>query len=287
MYQPGFGLAFSVAQSSEGTVGTGTAPSVNTDSAIVGQYTDYVNISDYALETAIDPAMENLEREETYRLSGTINTLIKTQFDNLNIIDSSTLTQKASGSVLVRTDLTGMTQELRQRSVKPYDIGANNFCGVVTPLAIGDVLNDSANNSLVDIYKHTSVGLDRLLELPGGDGKDHVAPVLLFGGMTWYESPFVTENTNYKSGGLTSYRAYLAGHQAVIGISLGVKENSQIGNGEWSNMKIWIMKPTEPSVADAARVIGGWTSYNVKIVFTTPPDTTSRAREIDATSALS
>ena len=217
MYQPGFGLPFSTAQSSEGTVGTGTAPSVNTDSAIIGQYTDYVNISDYALETAIDPAMENLEREETYRLSGTINTLIKTQFDNLNTIDSSTLTQKISGSVLVRTDLTGMTQELRQRSVKPYDIGANNFCGTVTPLSIGDVLNDSANNSLTDIYKHTSVGLDRLLELPGGDGKDHVAPVLLFGGMTFYETPFVTENTNYKSGGLTSYRTYLAGHRRSSG----------------------------------------------------------------------
>ena len=287
MYAAGLGIAFTTTQASEGTVVAGKAPAVSTDSAVIGQYADYVNVSDYALETAIDPCVENLEKEMCYRLAGTISTLVRNTANGAVAIDSTVSQPKATGSPLARTDLTGIVQELRQRSVLPFNQAENKFVGVITPLAIGDTLNDATNNSLVDIYKHTVEGLDRLLEMPGGDGKDHVVPVLEFGGMRFYESPLVTQTANYASGTATAYRTYLFGHQAVIGISLGVKENSQIGEGDWSNMRIWIMKPTEPSVGDPTRVIGGWTSYNVKLVFTLPPDTTGRIRLIDATSNLS
>lgn len=248
----------------------------------------YVNVSDYALETAIDPCVENLEREMCYRLAGTISTLVRTVANGASSVDTTALTQLSSGTVLARQNLTAATQELRQRSVLPFDPGENRFVGVISPLSIGDTLNQTTpSNDLVDVYKHTKEGLDRLLELPGGDGKDHVAPVLEFGGMRFYESPIVTTTSSYLSSAATAYRTYLFGHQAVIGISLGVKENSQIGEGDWSNMKVWIMKPTEPSVGDPTRVIGGWASYNVKLVFTLPPDTISRLRMIDATSNLS
>jgi hypothetical protein len=209
------------------------------------------------METAIDPCVENLEKEMCYRLAGTISLLIRNQADGSNAIDTSVYVPKASGSPLVRQDLVGAEQELRQRSVLPFD--ENRFVGVVSPLAIGDVVNDAANNSLVDIYKHTETGLDRLLDLPGGDGKDHVAPVLEFSGLRFYESPLVTQTASYASGSATAYRTYLFGRQAIIGISLGVKENAQIGQGDWSNMRIWIMKPAEPSVGDPTRVIGGLT----------------------------
>jgi hypothetical protein len=288
MYQAGLGIgsAFVTAQAAEGSVPSGQPPVVNTDSAVIGQYADYVNVSDYALETAIDPCVENLEREMCYRLAGSISLLVRAQADGANAIDSTVLVSKAAGTSLQRTDLTALTQELRQRSVLPFDVAANRFVGVISPLPVGDVLNDITNNSLVDIYKHTEEGLDRLLELPGGDGKDHVVPVLEFGGMRFYESPLVQTTARYQSGALTAYRTYLFGHQSIVGISLGVKENAQVGEGDWSNMKIWIMKPTEPTVGDPTRVIGGWTSYNVKLVFTLPPDTTGRLRVIDATSAL-
>lgn len=287
MYAPGLGIAFNISQASEGTVTSGLAPAVSTDSAVIGQYADYVNVSDYALETTIDPCVENLEREMCYRLAGTISTLVRNVANGAVAIDSTVSQPKASGSVLTRADLTAITQELRQRSVLPFDQGAGRFIGVVSPLSIGDALNDTTAGGFTDIYKRTSEGLDRLLDLPGGDGKDHVVPVLEFGGMRFYESPLVTQTANYASGTATAYRTYLFGHQAVIGISLGAKENHQIGEGDWSNMKVWIMKPTEPSVGDPTRVIGGWTSYNVKLVFTLPPDTTGRLRFIDATSNLS
>lgn len=285
MYQAGLGLPFNVSQASEGTVPSGISPSVNTDSAIIGQYADYVNVSDYALELTIDPCLENLEREMAYRLAGTTSSLIKTVVDGANSIDSSVAQSNTAGNPIVRTNITAWGQELRFRSVMPFT--DNKFLGVINPLAIGDTLNDPSNNGLIDIYKHTTEGLDRFLDMPGSDGTDPVVPVLEFGGFRFYESPLVTQTTNYQSSGKTAYRTYIFGHQGVIGISLGVKEDSQIGEGDWHNMSIWMMTPSEPSTADPTRVIGGWTSYNVKMVFTTPPDSTMRLRYADATSNLS
>jgi hypothetical protein len=282
---PAAQVAFTTSQQAEGTVGTGLIPVVLTDYAVIGQYCDYVNVSDYSLETAIDPALENLEKEMAYRLAGTISSLVRSQADGSKTVDPSVDVSKTTGTVLTIQDPISATQELRQRSVMPFT--DNKFVGCISPLAVGDILTATTNNSLVDIYKHTLVGLDRLLELPGADGKDDEVQALEFSGFRFFETPFVTETTDYQSGIATAYRTYLFGHEAVIGISLGVKENSQIGDGEWSNMRLWIMKPEGPSVADPTRVIGGWTSYNVKLVFTLPPDLIMRLRFIDATSNLS
>ena len=128
MYAPGLGIAFNLNQASEGTVGAGLAPAVSTDSAVIGQYVDYVNVSDYALETTIDPCVENLEREMCYRLAGTISTLVRNVSNGAVAIDTTVSQPKASGSPLQRTDLTAITQELRQRSVLPFDQGSEPLC---------------------------------------------------------------------------------------------------------------------------------------------------------------
>lgn len=281
MYQT---FSANTSQVSEGTVGTGITPTVSSTTATIGQYADYCNFSDIALEMAIDPALENLEREMAYRLALTVNSLVKTTSDGANSVDNKVSTlSKAANTPLARTDLTAATQSLRGQSVMPFDQGANRFCCVIHPFAIGDVLNDTANNSLVDIYKHTTEGLDRLMELPGDDE----VQVLDFGGLRFYESNTVTTTSNYQSSGKTGYRTYVFGYQAVIAISLGVRENAQIGEGDWHNMKVWMNKWDTPSVSDPSRVIGGSVAYNIKFVSTTPPDTTMRLRYIDANSNVS
>ena len=84
---PAAQTTFSTSQASEGTVGTGLIPVVLTDYAVIGQYCDYVNVSDYALATSIDPALENLEKELAYRLAGTISSLVRTQANAAGVID--------------------------------------------------------------------------------------------------------------------------------------------------------------------------------------------------------
>ena len=283
MYQT---FAANTNQVSEGTVGSGITPSVNTNSAIIGQYADYCNVSDIALETAIDPALENLEREVSYRLALTLSTLARNVADGASSIDSSVSGQSAANgtTVLTRTVLTAATQSMLGRNIMPFDKGSNEFCGVIHPFSVGDVVNDSSNNGLVDVYKRTQSGQDKLRELPGDDED---VQILDFYGMKFYPSSIVTQTSNYQSSGSTALRTYLFGEDGVITISLGVKENAQMGEGDWHNMKIWMMRADSSSLSDPSRVIGGWVAYNVKTVFTTPPDTTMRLRYMDFVSNIS
>lgn len=283
MYQT-FGA--NIQQQAEGTVGSGITPSVNTSSAIIGQYADYCNVSDIALETAIDPALENLEREVAYRLALSLSTLVRNTADGSSSIDATvnSLSAANASTFLSNTVITAAGQHLLGRNVKPFDQGTGDFCGIIHPFPVGDVVNDPTNNSLVDIYKRTTEGLDKLNELPSGE--DNV-PVLDFRGFKFYQSSIVTQTANYKSSTSTAYRTYVFGHQGVITISLGVKENAQMGEGDWHNMKIWMMKADTPTLPDPSRVIGGWVSYNVKFVPTLPPDTTMRLAYFDFCSQIS
>lgn len=268
-------------QVAEGTVGSGITPTVQQATAVIGQYADYCNVSDIALETAIDPALENLEREVAYRLALSLSIIVRNVADGANSIDSSVKNANAAGVLMTRPLLTVDGQSLAGRNVMPFDRGANRFVGIIHPFIVGDVYNDPSNNGLVDVLKRTTEGADKLKELPGDDEE---VQVLDWYGFRFYQSSLVTQST---IGGNTAYRTYIFGDQALITISLGVKENSQIGEGDWHNMKIWMMKASEPSVSDPSRVIGGWVSYNVKFVATTPPDTTMRLRYRDANSGIS
>lgn len=278
-------FAANTAQAAEGTVGSGITPSINNTTPIIGQYADYANVSDIALETTIDPLLENLEKEMAYRLALSLSTIVRNTADGAIAIDSSVSIQKAANSTVVLNDLTAACQAMRGRNIKPFDLGANRFVGVIHPFVVGDIRNDSANNSLADIYKHTSEGLDRLMELPdGGDGN---VQVLDFGGFRFHESSIVTITPNYKSSGANGFRTYIFGDEGVITISLGAKENAMVGEGDWNNMKLWINRYDAPSPSDPARMIGGSVAYNTKFTATVPCDTTMRLRCIDANSAIS
>lgn len=274
-----------LAQQAEGTVGSGITPTVLNTTPIIGQYADYANVSDMALETTIDPLLENLDKEMAYRLALSASTIVRNTFDGLIALDASVNIQKAASTPCVIGDFVSACQAMRGRNIKPFDAGTNRFVGVIHPFVVGDIRNDSANNSLADIYKHTTEGLDRLMELPdGGDGN---VQVLDFGGFRFHESSIVTTTANYKGSGALGYRTYIAGEEAVITISLGAKGNSQIGEGDWHNLKLKINRYDGSYPSDPAGVIGGSVAYNVKLTTSAPPDNVGRARLIDANSNIS
>jgi hypothetical protein len=271
-------------QQAEGTVGSGLGVTVLNTTATIGQYADYVNISDLALQTAIDPALDNIAKELALRLALTLNQIVRTTADGASTIDSSVNFQVPAAAAFGRTTITTNAQSLLGRDVQPFDKGRNRLCGVIHPFIVGDALNDNTNNSVVDILKHTVEGQMKLEELPTHDGEE--VQVLDWGGVSFYQSTFVTSTANYLSSGKTALRTYIFGENGVITISLGAKENAQIGEGDWRNLKVFIRKVDEPSPSDPEGVIGGWTSYNVKFVATTPPDTTMRLRTVDSVNVV-
>jgi hypothetical protein len=282
MYQA---LGANTQQQAEGTVGAGIQVTVVNNTATIGQYADYVNVSDLALQTSIDPALENIQKELAYRLGLTISTLCRNTADGASAVDASVSSLSLAFNVaFTKNSITSAVQSLAGRNVKPFDRG--RLTGAIHPFIVGDALNDAANNSLTDVLKRSSEGLEKLSELPAPDG-DEVS-VLDWAGVTFHQTTMVTQTPTYQGqGGKTALRTYIMGEDALIAISLGKKEQSQIGNGDWRNLKLWMMRFDEPSRSDPSRVIGGLTSFNTKFVVTLPPDTTQRLRYIDAVSNIS
>src|ERR1700675_5093308 len=88
------------AQVSEGTVPTGISASVGTTTATIGEYADYANFSSLSLATAIDPVVENVGRELSYRLGQSLCAITRAVIDGSNSVDASVRTGNVSGTAL-------------------------------------------------------------------------------------------------------------------------------------------------------------------------------------------
>jgi hypothetical protein len=130
------------------------------------------------------------------------------------------------------------------------------------------------------VLKRTREGQDELRELPSGGGR---VQVMHWAGVAFYESTVTTLTPNYLShSGVTAYRTYIYGQDAVIVVSLGAKENTDVGDGDWRNLKVITKRYDDASVSDPAMMIGGSTAYNFNFATGVVPDTVGRARYIDA-----
>jgi hypothetical protein len=273
-----------ITQAPEGTIQTGLTITVLSNTSIIGNYADYMNISTYALQTAIDPALEALGVQMAYRLARLINILIQNTADGAAQLDPLVDQLSKSGTAeLNNNDITSAVQSLQGVNALPFEDG--RYFGIIHPFAVGSVILDAANNSLVDVLKRTAQGNERLKELPAPDGD--AVTVLDWGGATFFQSTEVYQTPNYDATGMTGLRTYIMGRDGVIGISFGARENTQIGDGNWRNLNVWVRRLTEPSGYDPSRMIGGFASFNTMYVATLPPDTTMRLRIIDAVSTIS
>lgn len=272
-----------LSQAPEGTVGSGETINVLNDKIVIGNYADYLNYSRFSMQLAIDPALENGAKELAYQCALTVAYLIQNTTDALNVIDPSVAVLNAYNVPFNKNNITSAVASLRQRNVKPFEGG--EFCGIIAPFAWGDTLNDNANNSLTDVLKRTPEGQSALKELPGG-GEASEIQVMHWAGVRFYESSIVKQTPNaYAAGGhagITAFRTYIYGKDGVITISMGAKENTDIGDGDWRNLKVITKRYDDASVSDPSMMIGGSCAYNFNFAVGVVPDTTGRVRYIDA-----
>ncbi len=272
-------------QAAEGTVGTGLTLQVVNNTSTIGQYADYLNYSDLVLQTAIDPALENGQKELGYRLALSLSTLSQRAADSLIAIDPSVNVQNGVTQVFTKANINTARASMAGRNIKPID---GNFRGIVHPFVTGDATNDTTYGSATDILKRTSEGVGKLQELPSGEEGENV-PSLEWGGVKFMESTLVTTTANYKgTAGVTAFRTYIFGEDALISISLGETEGKNTeATDDWRNLQVWTNKYDSSSVSDPSRMIGGSAAYNCKWTVTPPPDTVMRARLIDAPTNIS
>lgn len=265
-------------QAPEGTIQTGLTVSVVQNTSTIGNYADYANISTYALQTAIDPALEALGVQMAYRMAQVINLIIQNTADGASVVDASVVHIPIDTTGLIAQDITSMVQSLTSVNALPFQEG--RFTGVISPLIVGDILISTQPNGITDVLKRTAEGQEKLRELPAPDGDE--VTVIDWGGARFHQSTFVKQTGTAP----VKLRTYVIGRDAVIGISFGAKENTQIGDGDWRNLQVWVRRLTEPSGYDPSRMIGGFASYNTMYTATLPPDPVMRLRFSDAASAI-
>ena len=90
-------------QTSEGTVGSGIAPSVLTTTYTIGEYADYINFSSLSLFTAINDTVVAQAKELAYRLGISLTKLVLNTADGAYLIDSSVKILAAATSTTVYT----------------------------------------------------------------------------------------------------------------------------------------------------------------------------------------
>lgn len=278
-------LTANTTQTTEGTVGTGISVTINYQDYQLGQWADFLNISDKAFITTISDDLMNYEKEMAYRLALSVDDLVMAYFDYLRTLDAKTANQDVlTGNYqLTKQQIEQVPFSLEGQNVQPMDKGY--YCGKIHPFFIGDLMAlDNSNNSVVDILKHTPEGLMKLEELPDGPEGDEVNYIELMGAR-WMRSTNCTQSTTSAvamASGLTSVRTYIAGKDAMVAIKLDRPDRTNIDDGNYRNMTLWRGEYKPGNVADPAGVVGAGTSYNVILAFGVPPDPTSRARCFDA-----
>lgn len=240
-------------QSPEGTVQTGLTVAVVTNTSVIGQYADYANISSYALQTAIDPALEALGVQMAYRLAQVINNILQGTANGAATVDPTVnMTALLTGPNLTAVDITMAVASLAGINAQPFADG--KYAGILHPYIVGDLLADTSPNGITDVLKRSAEGAEKLRELPSPDG-DNVT-VIDWGGVVFHQSTFVTQSAG------PLYRTYIIGKDGVIGVSFGAKENTQVGDGSYRNIQVWVRRLTEPSGYDPSKMIGGFALVN-------------------------
>lgn len=235
----------------EGTPGTSTTLRTNIVQATVSQYTSFTTVSDFLMETAIDPIVSEASDLLGYQGGLTVDTITR------NVIDSespstNTSLQSQSGFAKV-ADLRAGSAALEANDVRRFEDDTNLV--IAHPFVCYDIVNDPAAGGLADIFKYTNPGASPLIK-----SEDR-------GVFTTVANCKVVVSTNVytgTSGGNNTYRMYLFGYGGVGCLDLQGSGPADVVDPMKQRFNITAKSNLEASVADPERVIGAFVSYNFK-----------------------
>lgn len=262
-------------QAAEGTVGSPISESSTKIVATIGQYADFINSSDLAMDVAIDDPslLQNLATELNYRLALTLNSLVQLTSDSATGVDSSVNIQLANGTYLTANNIRTATQQLAGVNARPLTRDGY-YGGIIHPFVVHDVLNDTSFNGLSDILKRNDEGARKLMAPLSNED------VIEFAGCRFKQTTTAPTAT---IGGNTYYNTYIYADDALFSVFLGKNPES----GE-KNYRLLVQEaPAQGSVSDPARQIGGWVSYNVKYTNTLRPGSVMTIRRLQSETSSS
>lgn len=235
----------------EGSVGTPINITSKILAATVSQYTSFINLSDYLMDTGIDSTATNAAELLGYQGGLTVDTLTRVIFDaEFSSTSLTTLT-----TYFRVADLRQLRHQLQAVDVQPFE--DSEFYVYMHPFVSFDLVNDPAAGGLADIYKYnTNVANTPLVKYEDRGVVTHIA------GCRVEETTNVLKTT----GSPNKYRVYGFGKNAVACLDLEGRGPTNVQDPAKQNFKINTIKGA-PSIVDPEGVIGAACSYN--FVFTT------------------
>ena len=234
----------------EGQVGSPLSITSKTLGATVSQYTSFINLSDYLMDTGIDATATNAAELLGYQAGLSVDTLTRYIFDN----EFSSTNLTTIGTYFRVADLRNTRSQLQSVDVQPMDDG--EFYAYMHPFVTFDLVNDPAAGGLADIFKYNQdVKSTPLVKYEDRGLVTHIAGCR------------VEESTNVKvtTGSPNKYRVYIFGKNAVGAVDLEGRGPSNVTDPAKQSFKINTIKGA-PSIVDPEGVIGAACSYN--FVFT-------------------
>jgi len=243
----------------EGAVGVPITPTESSIQAVLGQYVDYVNVSDFALAVDIGKPLEQLSEMLGYRGALVVDTLIQQAYDAAVSTDSTASVQVPDGSFTTRAIIQTAVSTIRGKNGRPFPGG--HMRGIMHPYILSDIANDTTNNGIFDTEKHTREGQKWIEE--GLVEDNEIIPIA---GVDFVMSTNVPLNANTPSAGKSSWSTYITADETMFSIALGGFEDVP----DESNFKANIYE-FGPTAFDPGGEIGGAVSYNFKFVVTPRP----------------
>lgn len=242
--------ANTTAKSPEGSVGTSiNLPASKTVQITVSQYTDYITISDFLMDTANDPILSNASDALGYRAGLTVDTLTRTVLDN----EAASMNLSLLAATFKVADLRNGWAQLQGINV-PYPDGKNVYPVLIHPYVAFDIINDPSVVGLADTFKYTDPTKAALVTSPDR------------GQLAVAGNASITISTNVATiaGSPNKWRVYMFGKEAYGVADLSGRGPSKVvdPNKEKFKIKVWKNDGMNAGPADPEGVIGGFVSYN-------------------------
>jgi N4-gp56 family major capsid protein len=249
--------------SSEGVIGAPVPQSSSTLTATVEQYSDFESSSALLEETDINPTVMQMVEDVSYRASGSVDTIIRTEVDSNTGAQVSTIS-----SYLAAADIKKQIALMEGVNVEPFD--GDRYFGVIHPYVVYDLISDNTAGGFIDALKYAS----GQQVLNGEIGE--IA-----------RCRFLT-STNVGSTGSSpnvQYYTYVFGRHGIGIVDLEGRGPDRIQDPKNEQFKVNVVKGG-PNTADPVGEIGSFASYRFVFAAKTLDSTNYRFRSIKSDASI-
>ena len=229
---------FNTSAASEGVIGAPVAQSSSTLTATVEQYSDFMSSSSLLEETDINPTVMQMVEDISYRASGSVDTIIRTEIDG----NSSALVNTI-GSYLTASDFKKRIALLEGVNVEPFY--EDRYFGVIHPYVVYDLISDNTAGGFIEALKYQN-GQQVLNGEIGEIGRCRLLTSTNVG--------------NTGSSPNVQYYTYIFGRHGVGIVDLEGRGPDRVQDPKNEQFKVNVVKGG-PNTADPVGEIGSFASY--------------------------